>query len=459
MVLILIIIFSLSFSADYIRGRIVNSDDNPIRNVNIQIFDSNLGCSSDEEGFFIIDLPPSFSKQCNQGISLKISHIKYIKKEIIDIGCNENVNITLFENSLKLDDIVITGVRAETYIKDSPVLTHVINSEDINNSVYSSVKDVLEMSLPNFQNSMWTHANFTSDRVKIQGLSDKYILFLIDGARVSGEFSGMLDFSMLDLSNVDKIEIVEGGMSSLYGSSAIGGVVNIITKKNNQKFTSSISYLYDSPIVKSKMLNLAFKFNALSYSVHFNDSKSNGYDLTLSDAVYSNSSGFYLKTLEKYSTLSQNHKLSYNFNANYFLELNYKDYVKDIFAMQKFEVPIDEHPFFSSYDALQHEIPKSEDYRFGILLKVLKNNSLFKISYNKEEYIKSNSYFNYSSLTDENNNSICITELGYCNNLNNLLNKEFINAIHINESMNFQFDKTISNHSITLGFEISISQF
>ena len=63
----------------------------------------------------------------------------------------------------------------------------------------------------------------------MQGLDNKYLLFLVDGKRISGEFAGNLDFRMLDISNIDRIEIVEGGMSSLYGSSAIGGVVNIIT--------------------------------------------------------------------------------------------------------------------------------------------------------------------------------------------------------------------------------------
>ena len=55
-----------------------------------------------------------------------------------------------------------------------------------------------------------------------ENLNEATFLFLVDGARVSGEFAGNLDFNMLNLSNIDKIEIIEGGMSSLYGSSAIG---------------------------------------------------------------------------------------------------------------------------------------------------------------------------------------------------------------------------------------------
>ena len=138
----------------------------------------------------------------------------------IDCSINQSLNINLIDRTLNTNEIVITGDRKETFIKDTPVLTHVVTSRDLENSAFSSVKDVLEMSLPNFQTSMSTHANFTSSNIKVQGLSDKNILFLVDGARVSGEFSGMLDFDMLDISNVERIEIVDGGMSSLYGSSA-----------------------------------------------------------------------------------------------------------------------------------------------------------------------------------------------------------------------------------------------
>ena len=64
---------------------------------------------------------------------------------------------------------------------------------------------------------------------------------------MSGEFAGNLDFSMLGLSNVDKIEVIEGAMSTLYGSGAIGGVVNVITKKNihlHNTFYSRSNYIF-----------------------------------------------------------------------------------------------------------------------------------------------------------------------------------------------------------------------
>ena len=113
-------------------------------------------------------------------------------------------------------------------MKDTPVITHIITSEEIHNSPYNSIRDIIEFVMPNVQKIHDPHGN---DPIKIQGLDNKFVVFMIDGNKISGEFAGNIDFSMMNLINIDRIEFVNGAMSTLYGSSAIGGVVNIITKK------------------------------------------------------------------------------------------------------------------------------------------------------------------------------------------------------------------------------------
>tara|TARA_B100000579_G_scaffold341651_1_gene293520 strand:+ start:2747 stop:5248 length:2502 start_codon:yes stop_codon:yes gene_type:complete len=443
MLLYSIILFSFALPNYIFKGHVVDASDKPINNANIVLYENEVfGQSSDANGFFALDLKDK------RYIKIKISHIGYADKIIdIDVEVDNNLKIALSESILDYDEIVVTGNKNQTYIKDSPVLTHVISSEDISNSVYTNVKDVLEMVLPNMQNQMWTHANFTSDKIKIQGLGDQYILFLIDGARVSGEFSGMIDFTMLNLSNVERIEIVEGGMSSLYGSSAIGGVVNIITKKNKQDFSSKLSYLYDDPLNDSKNLNLGFSINDFSYMLDLNKISSDGYDLTLNDAVYSGNGGIYTKTLESYDAFSHYHKLNYNFNSKYFLEMSFKNYIKDIFVYEDNETSIDIAPYFTYYTSPQYERPKSEDDRYSFQFNIHNMNSLVKISYNKEQYKKSSVYFNYTNIP--NNPSIA----NFYNSSNNFELREFINAIHINEAFNIEYDKIYLNHHFTFGVE------
>ena len=138
--------------------------------------------------------------------TIKANHIGFKPySKIIDLNKSKVITIILESEIIDLDRIVVTGTRSERHIKDTPILTHVITNDDISNSSYSNVKDILEMAMPNVQAVASNHGD---DRVKIQGLDNMYMLFLVDGARVSGEFAGNLDFNMLNLSNVERIEII-----------------------------------------------------------------------------------------------------------------------------------------------------------------------------------------------------------------------------------------------------------
>ena len=183
--------------ASSFNGQIVDTYNNPISNASITI--NNQSTISDIDGFFTIDTTPLANNTL-----IKISHIGY-QDNIIYFNKHKKKShkITLFKSTLELDHIIVTGLRKESHIKDTPNLTHVISSKDIKNTAYTNVKDILEMKMPNVQNVVSSHAGTSNNRVKIQGLDNRYILFLIDGARVSGEFAGNLDFNMLNLSDVE----------------------------------------------------------------------------------------------------------------------------------------------------------------------------------------------------------------------------------------------------------------
>jgi len=75
--------------------------------------------------------------------------------------------------------------------------------------------------------------------IKMQGLDANYVLFLIDGERIAGELDGNIDYARLNTANIERVEIVKGAASALYGSQAMGGVINIITKKPRKKIEIS----------------------------------------------------------------------------------------------------------------------------------------------------------------------------------------------------------------------------
>jgi outer membrane receptor for ferrienterochelin and colicins len=133
----------------------------------------------------------------------------------------------------RLEDITVTGTRGEKRLKDTPAVTEVITAEEIENSNAATVSDILED-----YGIMFT-GNAMGDYIQMQGMGERRILFLIDGRRVTGRISSRLKGETLPLGNVERIEIVRGPQSALYGSDGIGGVINIITKKPGDAFSLS----------------------------------------------------------------------------------------------------------------------------------------------------------------------------------------------------------------------------
>ena len=144
-------------------------------------------------------------------------------------GSNEPIDsIETLDSWIGLNEIVVTATRAPRALKDTPVQTRLITAKDIASADASDIEDLLRQELPGIEFSyamnQQTHLNFN-------GLGGQSVLFLIDGERLAGETMDDVDFSRIDMTDVDHIEIVKGASSALYGSNAGGGVVNIITKK------------------------------------------------------------------------------------------------------------------------------------------------------------------------------------------------------------------------------------
>ncbi|MDR2490859.1 MAG: TonB-dependent receptor, partial [Spirochaetaceae bacterium] len=131
--------------------------------------------------------------------------------------------------------ITVTGTRTPKRLKDTPVPVEVISAEEIENSGADTVVDVL-----NDYGLVYT-GNGMGDYVQMQGMGKNRILYLIDGRRVSGRIAQRLKGETLPLANVERMEIIRGPQSALYGSDALGGVINIITKRPPDTITFSAS--------------------------------------------------------------------------------------------------------------------------------------------------------------------------------------------------------------------------
>lgn len=139
------------------------------------------------------------------------------------------------------DTMVVTASATEQNLKDAPASISVITQEDLQRKPVQNLKDVLR-EVPGVQ---LTSEGDNRKGVSIRGLDSSYTLILIDGKRVNSRNAVFrhndFDLNWVPVDAIERIEVVRGPMSSLYGSDALGGVVNIITKKIGQKWTGTLS--------------------------------------------------------------------------------------------------------------------------------------------------------------------------------------------------------------------------
>ena len=129
-----------------------------------------------------------------------------------------------------LQEVVVTGTGTQHLLKDAPVQTEVITSKMLRNYAGRSIEDILSGLTASFA----FNEDDMGSQMQLNGLGNSYILVLIDGKRIHGDVGGQNELSLIDPHNIEKIEIVKGASSALYGSDAIAGVVNIIMKKHNE---------------------------------------------------------------------------------------------------------------------------------------------------------------------------------------------------------------------------------
>ena len=202
----------------------------------------------------------------------------------------------------ELREVVVTATRTERNLASLPLPTSIITSEAISKSGVTRLNEILFE-----QTGLLTIPDFGGvEGIQVQGLDASYTLILIDGVPLVGRTAGTLDLSRISVGNIDRIEIVKGASSSLYGSEALAGVINIITKKPKQDlFSGNLSYRYASFETNDVNTNLVWKKNKFSGSVFANYFNTNGYDLNESTPE---------KTVEPFYNITIQPKLYYDFS-------------------------------------------------------------------------------------------------------------------------------------------------
>jgi outer membrane receptor for ferrienterochelin and colicins len=156
------------------------------------------------------------------------------------IGPGESLSIRLVPSILNIDQVVVTAQFTPERVDQSIYKVNVINSAQIENKAASNLGDLLDSEL----NIRVSQDGVLGTGMSLNGLSGEHIKFLVDGVPVIGRLNGAIDISQLNLYNIDHIEFLDGPMSVVYGSNAMAGVVNLITRenKNYKSYTNLHTY-------------------------------------------------------------------------------------------------------------------------------------------------------------------------------------------------------------------------
>lgn len=185
---------------------------------------------------------------------------------ILSVGAQSILTKNEKELSVLLNEVVVTGTGTEHYLKDAPVQTEVITRQALDQYQGRNLEDILE----GLNASITFNPSDMGSGIQMNGLDNNYILILVNGKRMNGDVGGQNDLNRINPANIERIEIVKGAASSLYGSDAIAGVINIITRKNRDKIqvthTTRVGAYGD--VLQSEVVGFTHgKFNA-STSLH-----------------------------------------------------------------------------------------------------------------------------------------------------------------------------------------------
>jgi len=274
------------FAQTGIYGYVRDSKTNQVI-LGANVIVGNVGTATNSNGFFFIDkLKPGEYK-------LEVSvlgYSKYQQKIVIEEGKRLELNIKLTEEQIQLDEIVVSATRSENRISEIPGRINLITPERLLLTASQTADEALAL-LPGVQVSrsfgLFSHKSSVTMR-GLSGNEQARTLVLIDGVPVNKADGGSVNWNLISTGDVERIEVVKGPGSALYGGNAMGGVINIVNRRPLKQLegNASIDYgTYNTQGVKARLAGRV-GVDSLKYfywSTNANYRKSDGY-ITQSEA-------------------------------------------------------------------------------------------------------------------------------------------------------------------------------
>lgn len=225
-IIILIQNISLAQSPQGTIKGTVTSNNQTIAGANVAISELQKGAPTNENGSFIITNISAGTYLLTVsavGFSSFSQQISVPKKDTL------HLKISLTPKTEELGQVVVTGTMRETFVKESPVKVQVVSNQHLQKTGANNLMESV-----NFLNGLYQEVSCgvcSTNSVRINGMDGPYTAILIDGMPIMGALASVYGLNGINTSSIRNIEIIKGPNSTLYGSEAMGGVINVITKK------------------------------------------------------------------------------------------------------------------------------------------------------------------------------------------------------------------------------------
>ncbi len=234
----LLLLSSIGMSQSY-SVFVVNEANEPLPFVSCEISYSLKGEKKSKQTMTSVEGVLILEKEW-KGIKLKLRHVGFQTK-FTSVGTNET-KIIMYTDNLELTTFVVTGQYSESSVENSVHKVKVIDSKRIEAQGAVNLQELMEQEM----NIRVSQDNVLGSSMSIQGLSGENVKILIDGVPVVGRMNGSVDLSQINLNNIERVEIVEGPLSVNYGTNALAGTINLITKKNKNRFGARAEAYYET---------------------------------------------------------------------------------------------------------------------------------------------------------------------------------------------------------------------
>ncbi len=220
-----------------IRGRVTTANGEALPYAYVRVEGKLYATQADKDGYYSLQLPDG-----NYELKANMLGYQAVSKQV-KATADSKVDFSLAEDMINLQTVTVTGTRTPKPLGDAPIVTQIITAEDIAKTDATNIKDVLLTELPGLEFTLSMNQQVS---LNMQGLGGMAILFLIDGERMAGETLDNIDFQRISTDNIERIEIVKGAASALYGSNSVGAVINIITKKASEPWSLNLNTHFGS---------------------------------------------------------------------------------------------------------------------------------------------------------------------------------------------------------------------